>query len=75
MAKTILCASCTKGVYCPTWSEWKCLRKAVRFSNYGRPLPTKCEDYEKRGTNFKEPKCQCDSCLRNEALADEYEED
>lgn len=69
-----LCASCTMSIYCPTWSERKCIKRAVRFSSYGYSPPAKCSDYKKRDKNFKEPRCQCEDCLRNESLAEELEE-
>lgn len=75
MAKTDLCASCVNAVRCYTWGEWKCLKQAVRFSSYGHSMPTKCSDYEKRGKDFKESRCQCDDCLRNESLAEELDEE
>lgn len=74
MAKDVLCASCVNSIRCNTWSEWKCTKRAVRFSSYGYSPPTKCSDYKKRDKDFKEPKCQCDDCLRNESLAEELEE-
>lgn len=74
MAKE-LCSSCTNAVRCYTWAEWKCLKQAVRFSSYGYSMPTKCSDYKKRDKIFKEPKCQCDDCSRNENLLDEESEE
>lgn len=74
MAKE-LCSTCTNAVRCYTWAEWRCLKKAIRFTAYGYSMPTKCSDYEKRDKNFKEPKCQCDDCLRNENLLDEESEE
>lgn len=69
-----LCASCTSSIFCPTWTELKCVKRKVIFSSYGRPIPTECSDYKKRGKDFKEPVCHCDDCLKNESLADELEE-
>lgn len=71
MAEETLCSTCTNAIYCPTWSEWKCKTHAIRFSIYGRSMPTKCADYKKRSKDFKEPKCQCDDCLKNDFLCDE----
>lgn len=61
-----LCASCVYSCRCTTWAEWKCLKQAIRFSSYGHVMPMKCSDYKKRDKNFKEPKCQCEDCLRDE---------
>lgn len=69
-----LCSTCKSSVWCPTWTEVRCLKNAAKFSTYGLSQPTNCSDYEKRGSNFKEPKCQCKFCLQNEELYDELEE-
>lgn len=61
MAKS-LCSSCTKAQWCPTWAEWKCVKRGIRFTAYGYVMPTKCSDYVKRGSDFKEPPCQCKDC-------------
>lgn len=68
MAKT-LCETCSEAIWCPTWAEWRCKAKEKRI--YVKL--TKCSDYEKRDKNFKEPKCQCKSCLENELLFEEEE--
>lgn len=59
-----LCKSCVNGLRCGTWSETKC--KAFNIRIYS--VIQHCESYKKRPKNFKEPKCQCDDCLKNEAL-------
>lgn len=66
-----LCSSCMNSIWCPTWGEWKC--KALKRRIYWSNLST-CRFYSKRGKDFKEPRCQCDGCLKNEALLDEMEE-
>lgn len=63
-----LCPNCVNSVQCPTWGEYKCLKKEVRLSQYGFKQPTSCRDYKKRGKDFKERKCQCEDCLKNEDL-------
>lgn len=73
MANEGLCSNCTHSVWCPTWAEYKCLEKEIRFTQYGFEQPTTCADYTKRGKDFKERKCQCEGCLKNEALLDEEE--
>ena len=73
MANEGLCSNCTHSVWCPTWAEYKCLEKEIRFTQYGFEQPTTCSDYKKRDKDFKERKCQCEDCLKNEALLDEEE--
>lgn len=73
MANEGLCPNCTHSVWCPTWAEYKCLEKEIRFTQYGFEQPTTCSDYKKRDKSFKERKCQCEDCLKNEALLDEEE--
>ena len=70
MAKE-LCATCAESIWCPTWAEWRCKAKEKRI--YNADKLTKCKFYKKRGKNFKEPKCQCRSCLENELLFEEEE--
>lgn len=70
MAKT-LCETCSEAIWCPTWAEWRCKAKEKRI--YVKL--TKCSDYKKRDKNFKEPKCQCESCLENDDLWEEYKEE
>ena len=65
-----LCPSCKNSIWCPTWAEWKCKAKSRRVHS----AVTKCDDYNKRGKDFKESKCQCKDCLRNEILWNEEEE-
>ena len=74
MANEGLCPNCTHSVWCPTWAEYKCLEKEIRFTQYGFEQPTTCANYTKRGKDFKERKCQCEDCLKNEALLDEETE-
>ena len=68
-----LCASCTQSIYCDTWSEWKCKAKEKRIYNF--KTLTECEYYKKRDKNFKEPRCQCESCLGNDILFEEESEE
>jgi hypothetical protein len=62
-----LCKSCISCVWCPTWGEKKC--KELKTRIYSKI--TTCKHYKKRDKNFKEPKCQCESCLKNEKLNEE----
>lgn len=66
-----LCASCSNSLRCYTWGEYRCSVTTRRVYE----TVTKCDDYKKRGKDFKEPRCQCDDCLRNESLAEELEEE
>ena len=59
-----LCRSCEKSINCPTWGDTKC--KAFNIRIYS--VIDKCGSYKKRDKNFKEPKCQCESCLKNAKL-------
>ena len=59
-----LCKSCTNSIPCQTWAETKC--KAFNIRIYS--VINKCESYNKRPKDFKEPKCQCESCLKNAKL-------
>lgn len=71
MANEGLCPTCSNSIWCPTWAEWKC--KAVEKRIYVYATMSFCGSYVKRDKNFKESKCQCDSCLENEMLKDEEE--
>lgn len=64
-----LCKSCMNSIHCPTWTETKC--KAFNIRIYS--VINNCESYKKRDKNFKEPKCQCESCLKNEKLNEDEE--
>ena len=56
-----LCKSCESCIECGTWGEKKC--KALKTRIYSKI--ENCKHYKKRDKNFKEPKCQCDDCLKN----------
>lgn len=75
MGKDILCSSCTSGIFCPTWTSYKCTKYEKRFSSYDHPYPANCSGYAKRPIDFKEPKCQCESCLDNELLMELEDEE
>ena len=68
-----LCPTCINSIHCDTWAEWKCKVKERRIYDY--KAIKKCESYKKRDKNFKEPKCQCEDCLKNESLFEYEEED
>ena len=67
--KNGLCATCISSIRCDTWGEWKCVAHKRRY--YGENIPETCADYKKRGKDFKESPCQCEDCLKNEALVRE----
>ena len=64
-----LCNSCEKCIPCLTWGEKKCLALNTRIYSE----ITTCTHHKKRGKDFKEPKCQCESCLANEKLYEDEE--
>lgn len=68
-----LCPSCTNSIFCETWAEMKC--KALDRRIYGYKTMTSCKFYKKRDKNFKESACQCEDCLSNSALHEEYLEE
>lgn len=65
-----LCETCIHSIRCETWAEWKCKLENRRIYE----IRTKCSGYKKRDSNFKEPKCQCEDCLKNELLFSEEED-
>lgn len=67
------CPTCTQSIFCPTWSEVKCKAFERRVYNYDKL--TECVFYKKRGKDFKEPRCRCEDCLKNESLHEEVEEE
>lgn len=67
-----LCDTCAESIFCPTWAEVKC--KALKKRIYGYKKMTKCKFYKQRPKNFKEARCQCEDCLKNDLLAGEVEE-
>lgn len=71
MADEGLCSSCSNSIWCDTWGEYRCSVLEKRIYNY-KEL-TKCDNYVKRSKDWKEPRCQCRSCLVNEKLLDDLE--
>ena len=69
-----LCPKCDKSIRCDTWAEYKCEILEKRIYGYKQLTdPAQCKFYRKRGKDFKEPKCQCEDCLKSERLAEELE--
>ena len=65
-----LCSNCVSSIWCETWCEVKCVAKKMRI--YNPESINSCADFKKRpAVGYKEPKCQCEDCLRNDALAEE----
>lgn len=64
-----ICSTCSHSIWCPTWAEWKCKLKGRRIYS-DNLLSVTCPDHKKRDKTFKESACQCESCLKNEALHD-----
>ena len=74
MAETTkpICSTCTESLWCPTWAEVKCKALLKRVHGYKKMTdPAQCKYYKKRGKDFKEPKCQCEDCLKNHLLVEE----
>jgi len=67
-----LCATCSKSIFCRTWTNWKCLEHKKCYPYAG---VKECEDYKKRPVKWAVMPCRCEDCLKNELLADEIEED
>lgn len=65
----ILCPDCINSIWCNTFAEAKCVKLERRI--YGYKTMTECKFYKKRGKDFKESQCQCEDCLKNEALVRE----
>ena len=70
MIEKSLCPTCVHSIWCQTWAEWKCKELCTRIKNNNSI--SQCEHYKSRPKGFKEPKCQCEDCLKNDLL---YEED
>lgn len=67
MAEVKKCDTCANSIYCNTFGEIKCT--ALKMRIYDFEAVAGCKYYAKRGKDFKEPKCQCEECLRR----DEYD--
>ncbi len=61
-----LCVTCDKSIWCPIWTEMKCLAQKKRVYDYAEI--TSCKDYKKRSKDFKDRKCQCEDCLKHDML-------
>lgn len=70
MIEKSLCPTCIYSIWCRTWAEWKCKKLCTRIKNNN--AISRCEHYKTRPKDFKEHKCQCEDCLKNELI---YEED
>ena len=70
MIEKSLCPTCVHSIWCGTWAEWKCKKLCIRIRSNN--VINKCDDYKTRPKGFKEHKCQCEDCLKNELP---YEDD
>lgn len=53
------CEACEHSIFCPTWGEYKCTKKGIRFTTSLK----NCDDYtELKGTKKVKP-CRCEDCL------------
>lgn len=68
-----LCPTCENGFFCPTWTEWRCMK--LKATIHGYQKLTSCKLYSKRNKTFKEHGCHCKNCLENEKLLDMEEEE
>ena len=57
------CDNCKSSIWCDIWAEIKCLVKGRRLRS--NEDVSNCKDFQKRGTDEKNPECQCDDCLSN----------
>ena len=69
MIEKSLCPTCVHSIWCRTWAEWKCKKLCIRIRSNN--VINKCDDYKTRPKGFKEHKCQCEDCLKNELLYEE----
>lgn len=65
------CRNCSNSIFCPTWTEWKCTVKKVRYFD----PESNCDKHIKRPKNWKDMKCRCEDCLKNDLLDVEIEEE
>ena len=56
------CKNCSNAIRCNTWGEYKCTTRELRYS---KPVED-CADFVKRPVGWKEMKCRCEDCLRDE---------
>ena len=69
-----ICKTCENEIWCPTWTEVKCLAQKKYIHGYKKLTdPAQCKFYKKRGKDFKEPKCQCETCLERDLVSGEEE--
>lgn len=57
------CNTCAYSIFCPTWGEYKCTKKAITFTT---SLIDKCSDYTAVKNKDEQP-CQCEACLKRDS--------
>ena len=55
----ITCKSCEHAIYCPSWGEYRCVKKMKRIMD---PVDLDCETFEKRKPGRVKP-CNCNTCM------------
>lgn len=68
-----LCSSCSNSIWCSTFAEVKCTAKKKRIYNYAEM--TECADFKKRPAKWKEMRCGCEDCQKNELLMEDLDEE
>ena len=66
------CPTCSNSIRCDTWGEWKCAVHKRRYIHNG---PVICSDFKKRPINWKEMRCGCEDCQKNEVLMEGKDEE
>lgn len=51
------CNGCKYGILCPTWGEYKCIKKKCWVSGDA------CDEFKAITKDNKMQKCQCNDCL------------
>ena len=71
--KKNLCPNCSSAFFCKTWGEWECCAKKKRI--YFIDWAYECADFKKRPAKWKEMRCGCGDCQKNELLMEENDEE
>ena len=61
----VSCETCGHGIMCPTWGEYKCLKKKEWVSGEA------CEDYKATSNDKEKPKCNCNACSERVKIEDD----
>lgn len=60
----ITCDSCTYGIHCETWGEWKCTYDSSVVQD---PENLICDKYKKLASNEDKKLCHCPGCEERRA--------